>query len=123
MRVPSAAVLLALGVANCTTPPIAPGEPRVVDRVVVSPYQSHDECMRLARGDRLDWRYESSEPLGFQHPLPRRQRRMSPVVRERSTTDAGTFEARLDEDYCLTWESGPPGAIIGYRILLRRAAR
>jgi len=123
VRLPSAAVLLALGVANCTTPPIATGEPHVVDRVVVSPYQSHDECVRLARGDRLDWRYESSEPLAFNIHYREGNAELSPVVRERSTTDAGTFEARLDEDYCLTWESGPPGAIIGYRILLRPAAR
>ena len=123
MRLPSAAVLLALGVASCTTPPLAPGEPRVVDRVVVSPYQSHDECMRLERGDRLEWRYQSTEPLAFDIHYREDNAVLSPVVREHSTTDAGTFEARLAQDYCLTWESGPPGAIIGYRVLLRPAPR
>ena len=92
MRLPSAAVLLALGVANCTTPPIAPGVPRVVARVVVSPYQSHDECMRLAHGDRLDWRYRA-RTARFQHPYREGNAVLSPVVREHSTTDAGEFEA------------------------------
>ena len=116
-------MLLALGLASCETPPLAPGEPRVVDRVVIAPYESHDQCMRLARGDRLDWRYQSSESLTFNIHYREGNAELSPVVRERSTNDAGTFEARLDEDYCLTWESGPPGAIIGYRILLRPAVR
>ena len=117
------AALLALPVAACTTPPIAPGVPRVVDRVVIAPYQSHDECTRLARGDHLDWRYESTEPVTFSIHYREDNAVLSPVVREHSTTDAGSFEARLVQEYCLTWESGPPGAIIGYRLLVRPAAR
>jgi hypothetical protein len=118
-----AAVLLALTLAGCATPSLAPGEPRTVDRVVIAPYESHDQCMHLVRGDRVDWRYQSSEPLAFNIHYRDGNADLSPVVRERSTSDAGTFEAQFDEDYCLTWESGPPGAIIGYRILLRPAAR
>jgi len=113
----------ALSLAGCGGDPIVAGAPRTVERVVIAPYALHEECVRLARGDRLDWRYESSEPVAFNIHYREGNAELSPVVRERSTTDAGTFEARLDEDYCLTWESGPPGAIIGYRILLRRAAR
>jgi hypothetical protein len=107
----------------CTTPPIAPGVPREVGRVVIAPYQSHDECMRLARGDRIDWRYESSEPLAFNIQYREDNAVLSPVVREQSITDSGTFEAQIGSDYCLMWESGPPGAIIAYRVLLRPASR
>ena len=114
---------LAVAAAACTTAPVVPGVPRDVARVVIAPYQSHDECMRLAQGDRLDWRYESTEPLAFDIQYREDKAVLSPVVREHSTTDSGTFVARLAQDYCLTWESGPPGAIIGYRILLRPAAR
>src|SRR5436190_22749866 len=114
---------LALTAAACTTPPLVPGVPRDVTHVVIAPYESHDECMRLALGDRLDWRYESTEPLAFNIQYREAQAVLSPVVREHSTMDSGTFEARLAQDYCLTWESGPPGAIISYRVLVRPAAR
>ena len=114
---------LAVAAAACTTAPVVPGVPRDVARVVIAPYQSHYECMRLAQGDRLDWRYESTEPLAFDIQYREDQAVLSPVVREHSTTDSGTFVARLAQDYCLTWESGPPGAIISYRVLVRPAPR
>ena len=114
---------LAVAVAACVTAPVVPGVPRNVARVVIAPYQSHDECMRLAQGDRLDWRYESTEPLAFDIQYREDKAVLSPVVREHSTTDSGTFVARLAQDYCLTWESGPPGAIISYRVLVRPAPR
>jgi hypothetical protein len=112
-------VALAAAAVACTTAPIVPGVPRAVARVVIAPYQSHDECVRLAQGDRLDWRYESTEPLAFNIQYREDQAVLSPVVREDSTTDSGMFEARLAQDYCLTWESGPAGAIISYRVLVR----
>lgn len=114
---------LAVAVAGCTTAPVAPGVPRDVGHVVIAPYQSHDECVRLEQGDRLDWRYESTEPLAFNIQYREGDAVLSPVVREQSTTDSGTFEARLPQRYCLTWESGPPGAIISYRVGLRPAPR
>jgi hypothetical protein len=117
-RVTSCVVLLA---ACATQQPIAAGIPRVVDRLVIAPYAMHEECMRLAPGDRLDWRYESSQPLAFNIHYHEANAVLSPVVRDDSTGDSGTFEARQGEDYCLMWEAGAPGAIIGYRILLRRS--
>ena len=112
-----------VGVAGCTTPPLTPGEARIVERAVIAPYQLHDQCMRLETGERLDWRYESSEPIAFNIHYREGIADMSPIVRDHSTIDAGTFEARSAQAYCLTWEAGAAGAIIGYRMLLRPAAR
>lgn len=111
------------GVAGCATPPLTPGEPRIVERVVIAPYQLHDQCMRLETGERLDWRYESSEPVAFNIHYREGNADTSPIVREHSTIDSGTFDARLAQTYCLTWEAGASGAIIGYRMLLRPAIR
>lgn len=113
--------VLAAAIAGCAAPPLAPGVPRTASRVVVAPYQLHDECAPLVRGDRLDWRYESSAPIAFSIHYRDAGAVLAPVVRDDSTADAGTFEATLASEFCLTWEAGPPGAIIGYRLLLRRA--
>jgi hypothetical protein len=113
--------VLALALAGCAT--TSPDAPREVHALGLAPYAQHQECRRLVPGDRLDYRFTSTAPLAFNIHYRDGNADLSPVVRERSTSDAGTFEAQFDEDYCLTWESGPPGAIIGYRILLRPAAR
>jgi hypothetical protein len=109
--------------AACATAPMVAGVPRIVERLVLAPYATHAECMHIAAGDRVDWRYESSAPLHFDIAYREGNAVIAPIVRDDSTTDSGTYEARLAADYCLTWEAGPPGAIIGYRLLLRRAAR
>lgn len=111
----------ALLLAGCTAAPIEAGTPRNVDRLVVAPYAMHEDCVRMTRGDRLDWRYASSAPLAFNIHYHEGNAVLSPVVREHSTADSGTFEATLAQDYCAMWEAGAQGAIIGYRILLRRA--
>ena len=45
-----------------------------------------------------------------------------PVVREKSREDAGFYAAQIAQDYCLMWEAGPVGAMIDYRIRVRRSA-
>jgi hypothetical protein len=111
--------LCTLPLAGCSAPPIVAGIPRVADRLVVAPYAMHEACLWMARGDRLDWRYESSAPVTFDIHYHEGNAVLSPVRRDDSSADSGTFEARLAQEYCLTWEAGAAGAIIGYRILLR----
>jgi len=122
------AVLAAFaGVAGCAAPPLSPGEPRVVDRLEIAPYASQEECADLAAGARLDYRYHSSAPLDFDIRYRENQAVLSPIVRERSTGDSGIFEARIPARYCVHWQAGPAGAVIGYSVRVRanggRAAR
>jgi hypothetical protein len=86
-------------------------------------FASHDECVRLAPGDRLEYAFEASEPIAFEIRYRERNAAVAPVVRERSRGDAGVFVARLDRDYCLVWEAGGAGALIDYRIRLRSGAQ
>jgi hypothetical protein len=117
------AALLAAAAAACAERPLVPGEPHVVDRIVVAPYAAHEECASLAAGDRLDYRYESTAPLDFGIRYREEGSVLSPLVREHSTGDGGTFVVRAARDYCLAWQAGPEGAIIGYRMLVHRGAR
>lgn len=122
-RAAATGCLAALSLAGCADAPIAAGVPRVVDRHVIAPYAMHEECMRLERGDRLDWRYGSSAPLAFNIHYHEGDAVLAPVVRDDSTGDSGTFEARTAHDHCLLWEAGAAGAVIDYRILLRATVR
>ena len=111
----------ALALAGCATPPIAAGVPAIVERLVIAPYEMHVACVTMARSDKLDWRYESGAPLAFEIHYREGGTVLAPVVREASSVDSGTFEAREPRDYCAKWEAGASGAIVSYRLLLRAA--
>jgi len=119
----AAVIAVAMTLAGCAEDPILPGAPRVVERLAIAPYASQQQCVHLLFGDRLDWRYESSAPLGFEIRYEEDDAVLVPVVRERSVADNGTFDAREERDYCVRWEAGAAGAFLGYRLLLRRGRR
>ena len=74
--------------------------------------------MELASGDRLDYRFESTVPLDFDIRYRQANALLSPIVRQHSTSDSGIFEAREPARYCLDWQAGVDGAIIGYRLVV-----
>jgi hypothetical protein len=119
----AAIAFAAIAFAGCATPPIAAGVPKTVDRLVIAPYALHEACVTMARGDKLDWRYESGAPLAFEVHYREGGAVLAPVVRDASSADSGTFEAREPRDYCAHWEAGASGAIVSYRLLLRAAPR
>ena len=116
------AVCIGACLSSCTAPLIAPGEPRNVERLVIAPYDVHEQCMALAAGDRLDYRFQSSAPLDFDIRYRQNNAVLSPIVRQHSTSDSGSFEAQEPARYCVDWQAGADGAIIGYRLAVRRSA-
>ena len=114
---------VALALGGCAAPAITAGVPKTVDRLVIAPYALHEECVAMARGDKLDWRYESGAPLAFEVHYREGGAVLAPVVRDGSSADSGTFEARDPREYCARWEAGASGAIVSYRLLLRTAPR
>ena len=106
-------------ITSCATSPLAPGTPRVVERLAIAPYAAHEECVDLAIGDRLDYRFESSAPLDFDIRYSEANAVVAPIVRAHSTADSDIFEARVAAHYCLDWQTGADGAVIGYRLLVR----
>jgi hypothetical protein len=108
--------------AGCGAAPVTADEPKSVRGHPLPPYASHDECVRLAPGDRLEYAFEASAPVAFDIRYREGAAVVAPVVREQSRTDAGVFVARIARDYCLMWEAGAAGVLIDYRLRLRLAA-
>ena len=113
----------AIALAGCAAPPIAAGIPVIVEQLVIAPYAMHEACVTMARGDKLDWRYASGAPLAFEIHYREDGAVLAPVVRDASSIDSGTFEAREPREYFAKWEAGASGAIVSYRLLLRAALR
>ena len=120
-RLASVAVSLTLGA--CADNPLVSGQPKIVEKLSIAPYAIHEDCAELALGDRLDYRFASSEPVAFNIHYHDGNAVVMPITRDGATSDAGVFAPRLAEGYCLMWEAGPAGALLDYRVVLRRGAR
>jgi hypothetical protein len=121
-RVTRTAALLAAGVllSGCAATPTA-GDPKVVKAHAVASYAIHEECFKLDEGDRVEFRFESTEPVDFNIHYHEGRAVVMPISREKSREDGGVYMARLTQDYCLMWEAGAAGAVIDYRMLIKRA--
>jgi hypothetical protein len=108
-------------VAACAgTPAVVPGEPKSVARQALAPYDVHEDCMELAPGDRLDYRFESSEPVAFNVHYHDGKMVVMPITRDAVTADSGVYAPKLRQGYCLMWEAGAAGATLAYRYVVRR---
>ena len=104
---------------GCTRPALVPDEPRAVTGERLAPYQSLGECVRMRQGDRLEYVYTSDEPVSFDISYREGPATLAPVVREKSLGDSGIYVAGLPASFCLSWEAGPAGALLDYRLRLR----
>jgi hypothetical protein len=104
----------------CATPD-AGDLPKIVQGQPLPSYQIHEECLALKPGERVLFRFESTEPVDFNIHYHEGKIVVMPLTRDKSTGDAGVFATPVAQDYCLMWEAGRAGALLDYRIRLRRA--
>ena len=108
--------LLALCIGACTSLRDVHVPKAIHDRKV-GPYAQHEECMRLEAGDRLDYRFEASEPVRFAIQYRGGGAVLEPIVRDAATEDAGIYPVSETRVYCLVWEAGAAGARLDYRVV------
>ena len=116
-----AALIAAIWLCGCAATLTEAGGPKIVRAHPVPSYQVHEECFKLDERDRVDYGFESTEPVDFNIHYHEGQAVVMPIAREKSRGDAGIYVARIAQDYCLMWEAGAAGALIDYRIQIRRA--
>jgi hypothetical protein len=114
--------VLMLLFGGCAEKPIAPGQPKAAN-IDLAPYVMHEECVDLVQGDRLDYRFESNEPVKFYIYYRDSNMVVEPITRNGVVEDAGVFAPRITARYCLSWEANAAGALIGFHANVRRAAK
>lgn len=120
-RVAATASAFALTLASCATP--GPDAVRSGDAVVIAPYALHEDCFKLGKGDKVDWRFESRQPVDFNFHYHDGETVILPLVKLASFGDSGIFPVLVPQDYCAMWEAGPLGAIMSYRLKPLRASK
>ncbi len=116
------AVAAALALAACAEKPLTAGHAKSVPRHDLAPYTTHEDCADVAPGERLDYRFESTEPVRFNIHYRDGGMILMPITRDAVTADAGVFAPQIRQRYCLMWEAGPAGATIAYRMQVRLPA-
>jgi hypothetical protein len=119
----AAVIAIALSMSACASLAPDPDAVHAADALEIAPYALHESCMKLAAGDRVDWRFESREPVDFNLHYHEGPMVLMPVVRNASYGDSGIFPVTIPQDYCAMWEAGPAGAIVTYRVRPIRGAR
>ncbi len=110
--------LVALALAGCATPNAADA-PKIVQGYLLPSFQIHEECLALKPGERVEYRFESTEPVDFNIHYHEGKAVVMPLVREKAREDAGMYSVRIAQDYCLMWEAGAAGAVLDYRVRVR----
>jgi len=116
-------IVAAALLAGCAGKPVVPGEPRLVPKVSIAPYEVHEDCMELAPGDRLDFRFETTDPVKFNLHYHDGKLLVMPITRDWVTADSGIYAPQVRQGYCLAWEAGVVGATLAYRYVVRRVPR
>jgi hypothetical protein len=114
------AMLGALLAGACATTP--PDPDARSGSVPLAPYASHEECLTLAPGDRLDYRFRSTAPIAFNLHYHDGNAVVMPLQRDGVTADSGFYQPVLAHDFCLMWEAGAAPATVDYRVGVRRRA-
>jgi hypothetical protein len=112
--------VIASSLAGCAAPRLAPGAPREASQQPLPPFQEHEECFAMDKGDELRWRYSADGPLDFRVQFRDGRAVVVPVARERVAADSGRYVALAERDYCATWEARRIGVLLDYSLELVR---
>ena len=115
---------IALGaLAGCAGRGVAPDAPRVAQGLAIAPYAAHRECLAATEGDRIDFTFDSSEPVRFGLSYREGGAAVFPIEQDATRAHAGVLAVLLTREYCLSWEAGTAGAIVDYRVRLRASGQ
>jgi hypothetical protein len=117
------AVAGALVLVACVAAPVEPGRPRDVRAQRIPEYEVLVDCVAMAEGDVLRWRFRTDVPVDFAIEFQDGAARVQPVSREQVTADEGRFVALASNRYCLQWGTGGRGATLDYAIDLARGSK
>jgi hypothetical protein len=116
-----AAFALAALLAACAAPDtLVVDEPRTATEFAIAPYEFHEECATLQRGDRIDYRWEAQAPVAFQIYYKEGITFISTVSRDDVRESSGVFSVPAARRYCVRWDAGQQGALVDFRIRVLR---
>ena len=112
--------LATLCMCACAVNAIMPNQPLVARDARIAPYEFLDVCAALQLDDRIDYRFDATEPVAFSIGYVEDGATLLPWSRDYLKTDSGIFPVRYPQRYCLKWQGGPAGALVSYTVTIHR---
>lgn len=130
MRSPLTIPLLAAAVLACVQPARAEmvdiawdGDGRFTKAVTVAPGKFVEACEKLAKGARVEWRFDAAAPLNFNIHYHVGKDVQFPEKRDAVAQGDGTLAVTLKQDYCWMWTNkGETEASLRFSLSRRPAA-
>ena len=120
-RAAPAALLAAIALLwGCAARPIDRGAPKIVT-VEIAPYAMQEECLALAAEERLDFRFESTEPVHFDLRYRDAGATVLLMSSDGVREHAAIYPVPETRPYCLAWEAGAAGAHLDYGFTVHAA--
>jgi hypothetical protein len=116
VRHPLRSALPVAFVAGCAAGPQHLDAPKAVFNVELAPYASHEDCLALRAGDRFGYVFEARVPVAFNIHFREGAAVIAPISRDSTSAESGDFTPDQDQTYCLTWQAGPEGSSVDYRL-------
>jgi hypothetical protein len=110
----------ALALGACSDAPLAPNAPADVDAQPIPPWEVHETCADVDVGDRIDFRFESSEVVDFELYYRQGAAVVIPLAHPRTLADSGVFAVAIPGRYCLAFKAGAAGAMVSYHLTVHR---
>ena len=107
---------IAIVAAACASKPPDPNAEHAQDGFEIAPYGIHETCLKLAVGDRLDWRFESRWPVDFNLHYHEGQAVIMPVTKLASYGDSGIFPVTVAARLLRDVGGRAGGCVVNYRI-------
>ena len=73
--------------------------------VVLKPGKPHEKCMVLDSGQKMEYRFSSTAKINFNLHYNKGDSVYYPIKLDRTKEEAGLYEAKSREKYCLAWEN------------------
>ncbi|MED5622388.1 hypothetical protein [Ideonella sp. BN130291] len=77
----------------------------------VAPGKFAEWCGRLARGEKVQWKFEAAAPLNFNVHYHEGKEVRFPAKQDGVTQADGTLDVALDQDYCWMWTNKSSSAV------------
>jgi len=94
--------LTVVALAGCALP-LRLDAPHNVGPIELAPGEHHEDCVRLATGDRVLFRFEASPAAAFSVRYRSGEAQVFPFIRPPTESDSGFFVAAETHSYCFDW--------------------